>query len=32
VTLYRSFLRPTGADYVPQATLELPSGPSGPEG
>lgn len=30
VTLYRSFLRPTGAEYVPLATLDL--APSGREG
>ena len=29
VTLYRSLLRPTGAEYVPLAGLELPSGLSG---
>jgi hypothetical protein len=30
VTLYRSHLRPTGAEYVPLAALDL--NPSGPEG
>jgi RNA 2',3'-cyclic 3'-phosphodiesterase len=29
ITLYRSHLRPTGAEYVPLANLELPSGGSG---
>ena len=30
VTLYRSHLRPTGAEYVPLAALDLnPSGPGG---